>query len=174
MRSLPPSLETCGEETHSSHVHTGHIPPPYSMEDLQQHFNVGLKEAAAKLGICPTTLKRACRRCVCVQWLLYSFPLSLHNNELPRLSPRVTPQALHVNNSHTHIHTHRFGIQRWPRRAIAKLQRQMSNHQLSKKGGAGAGNGAHDTMNVEDDDDMEGSECTCTYTCHLPLSLVQR
>ena len=29
-----------------------------TLDDLQAHFNVGLKEAAAKLGICATTLKR--------------------------------------------------------------------------------------------------------------------
>nr|BBA57679.1 nitrate assimilation regulatory protein [Parachlorella kessleri] len=33
-----------------------------SLEDLQSQFGVGLKEAAARLGICPTTLKRACRQ----------------------------------------------------------------------------------------------------------------
>ena len=31
-------------------------------QDLEKHFGVGLKQAAAALGICPTTLKRACRR----------------------------------------------------------------------------------------------------------------
>lgn len=31
-------------------------------KDLEKHFGVGLKEAASALGICPTTLKRACRR----------------------------------------------------------------------------------------------------------------
>lgn len=67
-----------------------------TMEDLQQHFNVGLKEAASRLGICPTTLKRACRR---------------------------------------------FGIQRWPRRAIAKMQRQMSNANLRSEPGGSANSG---------------------------------
>lgn len=33
-----------------------------SWEDLQSRFDMGLKEAAADLGICATTLKRACRR----------------------------------------------------------------------------------------------------------------
>lgn len=28
---------------------------------LQPHFGYGLKEAASRLGICPTTLKRTCR-----------------------------------------------------------------------------------------------------------------
>ena len=32
------------------------------LEHLQAHFGVGLKEAANQLGICATTLKRACRR----------------------------------------------------------------------------------------------------------------
>ena len=31
------------------------------LEDLQSQFGVGLKEAAQRLGICATTLKRACR-----------------------------------------------------------------------------------------------------------------
>ena len=31
------------------------------LEDLQSQFGVGLKEAASRLGICATTLKRACR-----------------------------------------------------------------------------------------------------------------
>ena len=38
------------------------------LEDLQSHFGVGLKEAAARLGICPTTLKRACRRHGIQRW----------------------------------------------------------------------------------------------------------
>ncbi|KAK9835194.1 hypothetical protein WJX81_005064 [Elliptochloris bilobata] len=49
-----------------------------SLAELQAHFNLGLREAANRLGICPTTLKRACRR---------------------------------------------HGIQRWPRRQLAKLSR---------------------------------------------------
>ena len=51
-----------------------------TFEDLQSHFGVGLKEAAAALGICVTTLKRACRR---------------------------------------------HGIQRWPRRALAKVSKAL-------------------------------------------------
>eukprot|EP00887_Chlorella_sp_A99_P004335 scaffold15.g4335.t1 len=38
------------------------------LEDLQSQFGVGLKEAAARLGICPTTLKRACRRHGIQRW----------------------------------------------------------------------------------------------------------
>lgn len=30
-------------------------------EDLDRHFGYGLKEAARRLGVCKTTLKRACR-----------------------------------------------------------------------------------------------------------------
>lgn len=30
-------------------------------EDLEKHFDLGLKEAARRLGVCNTTLKRACR-----------------------------------------------------------------------------------------------------------------
>ena len=32
-----------------------------SKEDLERHFAYGLKEAAQRLGVCNTTLKRACR-----------------------------------------------------------------------------------------------------------------
>lgn len=37
-------------------------------EDLQKHFHLGLKDAAGKLGICSTTLKRACRRNGIKRW----------------------------------------------------------------------------------------------------------
>lgn len=30
-------------------------------EDVEKHFGYGLKEAASRLGVCNTTLKRACR-----------------------------------------------------------------------------------------------------------------
>lgn len=39
-----------------------------SFSDLKAHFGYGLKEAAARLGICPTTLKRACRRNGITRW----------------------------------------------------------------------------------------------------------
>lgn len=39
-----------------------------SWEDLQARFNLGLKEAAADLGVCATTLKRACRRHGILRW----------------------------------------------------------------------------------------------------------
>lgn len=37
-------------------------------DDLQAQFGVGLREAAANLKICPTTLKRACRRHGITRW----------------------------------------------------------------------------------------------------------
>ena len=49
---------------------------------VQAQFGVGLREAAANLRICPTTLKRACRR---------------------------------------------HGITRWPRRQLARLNREGSS-----------------------------------------------
>ena len=39
-----------------------------TFEDLQAQFGLGLKEAAANLGICATTLKRACRRNGITRW----------------------------------------------------------------------------------------------------------
>lgn len=40
------------------------IQPPralVSKEDLEKHFGYSLAEAAAQLGVCKTTIKRACR-----------------------------------------------------------------------------------------------------------------
>jgi hypothetical protein len=39
-----------------------------TLADLQGQFGVGLKDAANRLGICPTTLKRACRWALAVCW----------------------------------------------------------------------------------------------------------
>ncbi|DBA94542.1 TPA: hypothetical protein ACH3X1_002127 [Trebouxia sp. C0004] len=39
-----------------------------SVQDLQSQFGVGLREAAHNLRICPTTLKRACRRHGIYRW----------------------------------------------------------------------------------------------------------
>ena len=39
-----------------------------SREDLDRHFGYGLKEAARRLGVCKTTLKRACRHATLSFW----------------------------------------------------------------------------------------------------------
>lgn len=40
-----------------------------SREDLDRHFGYGLNEAARRLGVCKTTLKRACRLTDCANWI---------------------------------------------------------------------------------------------------------
>ena len=44
-----------------------------SKADLERHFRYSLAEAAAQLGVCKTTVKRACRYIHCL-----SVPLTLH------------------------------------------------------------------------------------------------
>ena len=46
----------------------GGIGRKLTLDVLQQHFGKGLKEAAEALGMCPTTLKRACRRLGVKRW----------------------------------------------------------------------------------------------------------
>lgn len=46
----------------------GGIGRKLTMDVLQQYFGRGLKEAAESLGMCPTTLKRACRRLGVKRW----------------------------------------------------------------------------------------------------------
>lgn len=46
----------------------GGIGRKLTLEVLQQYFGRGLKEAAESLGMCPTTLKRACRRLGVKRW----------------------------------------------------------------------------------------------------------
>ncbi|KAL4420427.1 hypothetical protein ABPG75_010083 [Micractinium tetrahymenae] len=60
-----------GASSHRRRKGTGNPGKPgvrLTLADLQSHFGVGLKEAAARLGICPTTLKRACRRHGIQRW----------------------------------------------------------------------------------------------------------
>lgn len=39
-----------------------------TLADLEPHFHLGLREAAAALGVAPTTLKRVCRRLGIPKW----------------------------------------------------------------------------------------------------------
>lgn len=38
-----------------------HVIRDLTLDKLQHHFEYGLKEAATRLGVCTTTLKRVCR-----------------------------------------------------------------------------------------------------------------
>ena len=48
--------------THTVHTHNSRNTLVSAMLLLQAQFGLGLKDAASNLGICATTLKRACRR----------------------------------------------------------------------------------------------------------------
>jgi len=58
----------CGQNTKNDNRLGGGAGKRLTFKELQACFGVGLKEAAAQLGICPTTLKRACRRNGVSRW----------------------------------------------------------------------------------------------------------
>lgn len=64
------SLErtSSGQNTKNDNRLGGGAGKRLTFKELQACFGVGLKEAAAQLGICPTTLKRACRRNGISRW----------------------------------------------------------------------------------------------------------
>lgn len=47
-----------GSRAHNSSVAS---PKDVTVEDVRKQFQYGLKEAAMRLGVCTTTLKRICR-----------------------------------------------------------------------------------------------------------------
>ena len=98
-----------------------------TLADLQAQFGIGLKEAAVNLGICITTLKRACR-CAAVAGVLAGWLAGLlgrHSDSL-RACPRAStgrPFILGPPFTCVCLGCRRYGIARWPRRSLAKLQR---------------------------------------------------
>lgn len=124
-----------------------------TLEDLQSHFGVGLKEAANRLGICPTTLKRACR-CVCLGlecvlgWLACRWCLECTcRPEGARCACSSHPPVLLGRPCPAR---RRHGIQRWPRRQLQKVNkaldeleaRQMMQPQQHLAGNGALGSGA--------------------------------
>lgn len=65
--------------------------------DLQAQFAVGLKEAATRLGICPTTLKRACRRNGISRWP--SRQIAKLNKAWSQMGYKGNPPAWLVKNA---------------------------------------------------------------------------
>lgn len=70
-------------------------------DDLQKHFHLGLKDAAGKLGICSTTLKRACRRNGIKRWPNKHTTKSTFNDNLNPRKPLEVRSTHNQNNSST-------------------------------------------------------------------------
>ncbi len=62
--------------------------------DTQAHFGLGLKDAADRLGICATTLKRACRRVGIQRWPRRLVPTAAEAAGLSRTTAFIAVWAL--------------------------------------------------------------------------------
>ena len=132
--SLPGALLTAGHPLFPPHPPSlaGKPGVRLTLADLQSQFGVGLKEAAARLGICPTTLQRACRwavGCRAAEGGLLIAALACTGGAGSRpavpalhcrpLLPRRLPTVICRSPRRRH------GIQRWPRRQLQKVNRAL-------------------------------------------------
>lgn len=68
-RALPGVHDEGGADgDNAEEKESGYVGKRLMMQDLEPHFHLGLKEAAAELGVAPTTLKRVCRRLGIPRW----------------------------------------------------------------------------------------------------------
>ena len=85
-----------------------------SLQELQAHFSLGLREAANRLGICPTTLKARARPRPALHG-----PAALRAHAA-HAAARARRRA-EAGVARAQRACRRHGIQRWPRRQLAKL-----------------------------------------------------
>ncbi|CAG9466545.1 unnamed protein product [Pedinophyceae sp. YPF-701] len=100
-----------------------------TLADLEAHFHLGLKEAAADLGVCPTTLKRACRRFGIARWPRRQH-LAAKQDELRSLATALEPHSPKTGDRTT---DHGF--------AKGDVQRMSSGHLVWNAHARGADNG---------------------------------
>ena len=115
-----------------------------TLADLQGQFGVGLKDAANRLGICPTTLKRACRWVVvlagaegaCQVFRLHWGQQWWNNFTADQACLGPTPllcfAAPPCCSCLAPSSCRRHGIQRWPRRQLQKVNRTLDEMEAQR------------------------------------------